>query len=270
MFFLLETANRLPPVAGLDTAWGVCAFQTLTWLHHWIYFLAIDLRRSDYTLGRVSPAFKIDMETSTRGADNADELSEYDAQLWSSGCEQSPCVYVPENLPYVRAMGWTERTKCKCLTAASAFDSLCRQEINHITFIHSPSMLLCWSFSYSSVNDRSSHSLAIETVTSVLVCKKQNKTKLWFMSIMVPHSVFLRKSLQQVYFQRRLIQCFSLLFSQWLECTHTWNWLIFRVRAHSAVCSLTFGRRRLPGNCRNATFFLCFWFWCRDKTRMYR
>ncbi|XP_076219232.1 transient receptor potential cation channel subfamily M member 6 isoform X3 [Aptenodytes patagonicus] len=40
-----------------------------------------DLRRSDYTLERVSPAFEIEMETSTRGADNADEPLEYDTGL---------------------------------------------------------------------------------------------------------------------------------------------------------------------------------------------
>ncbi|NXG45761.1 TRPM6 protein, partial [Psilopogon haemacephalus] len=40
-----------------------------------------DLRQSDCTLERISPAFKIEMETSTRGTDNTDELSEYDTQL---------------------------------------------------------------------------------------------------------------------------------------------------------------------------------------------
>ncbi|XP_068858589.1 transient receptor potential cation channel subfamily M member 6 [Aphelocoma coerulescens] len=40
-----------------------------------------DLRRSDYTLETVGPAFEIEMETSTKEADNADEPSEYDTQL---------------------------------------------------------------------------------------------------------------------------------------------------------------------------------------------
>uniref|UniRef100_A0A8C0HJ51 non-specific serine/threonine protein kinase n=1 Tax=Buteo japonicus TaxID=224669 RepID=A0A8C0HJ51_9AVES len=40
-----------------------------------------DLRRTDYTLERVSPAFEIEMEISTRGADDADEPLEYDTRL---------------------------------------------------------------------------------------------------------------------------------------------------------------------------------------------
>uniref|UniRef100_A0A8C3ENR6 non-specific serine/threonine protein kinase n=1 Tax=Corvus moneduloides TaxID=1196302 RepID=A0A8C3ENR6_CORMO len=40
-----------------------------------------DLRRSDYTLETVGPAFETEMETSTKEADNADEPSEYDTQL---------------------------------------------------------------------------------------------------------------------------------------------------------------------------------------------
>ncbi|XP_009461905.1 PREDICTED: transient receptor potential cation channel subfamily M member 6 [Nipponia nippon] len=40
-----------------------------------------DLRRSDYTLERVSPAFEIEMEMSTTGADDADEPLEYDTRL---------------------------------------------------------------------------------------------------------------------------------------------------------------------------------------------
>ncbi|XP_010150395.1 PREDICTED: transient receptor potential cation channel subfamily M member 6, partial [Eurypyga helias] len=40
-----------------------------------------DLRRSDCTLERVSPAFETEMETSTRGADDADEPLEYDTRL---------------------------------------------------------------------------------------------------------------------------------------------------------------------------------------------
>ncbi|KAM4753078.1 transient receptor potential cation channel subfamily M member 6 [Cyanocitta cristata] len=40
-----------------------------------------DLRRSDYTLEMVGPAFETEMETSTKEADNADEPSEYDTQL---------------------------------------------------------------------------------------------------------------------------------------------------------------------------------------------
>ncbi|XP_009696471.1 PREDICTED: transient receptor potential cation channel subfamily M member 6, partial [Cariama cristata] len=37
--------------------------------------------RSDYTLERVSPTFEIEMETSTRGADDTDEPLEYDTRL---------------------------------------------------------------------------------------------------------------------------------------------------------------------------------------------
>ncbi|NXF39770.1 TRPM6 protein, partial [Nyctibius bracteatus] len=40
-----------------------------------------DLRRSDYTLERVSPAFETEVETGTRGADDADEPLEYDTRL---------------------------------------------------------------------------------------------------------------------------------------------------------------------------------------------
>ncbi|NWT82233.1 TRPM6 protein, partial [Lanius ludovicianus] len=40
-----------------------------------------DLRRSDYTLETVGPAFEIEMETNTKEADNADKSSEYDTQL---------------------------------------------------------------------------------------------------------------------------------------------------------------------------------------------
>ncbi|KAM6036065.1 transient receptor potential cation channel subfamily M member 6 isoform 1-T2 [Theristicus caerulescens] len=40
-----------------------------------------NLRRSDYTLERVSPAFEIEMETSTTGADDTDEPLEYDTRL---------------------------------------------------------------------------------------------------------------------------------------------------------------------------------------------
>ncbi|XP_054666405.1 transient receptor potential cation channel subfamily M member 6 isoform X1 [Grus americana] len=40
-----------------------------------------DLRRNDYTLERFSPAFEIEMETSTREADDADEPLEYDTRL---------------------------------------------------------------------------------------------------------------------------------------------------------------------------------------------
>ncbi|NXS65567.1 TRPM6 protein, partial [Pandion haliaetus] len=40
-----------------------------------------DLRRSDYTLERVGPSFEIEMEISTRGADDADEPLEYDTRL---------------------------------------------------------------------------------------------------------------------------------------------------------------------------------------------
>ncbi|KAM9367239.1 transient receptor potential cation channel subfamily M member 6 [Phaethornis superciliosus] len=40
-----------------------------------------DLRRSDLTLEKFSPAFETEMETSTRGADDADEPLEYDTRL---------------------------------------------------------------------------------------------------------------------------------------------------------------------------------------------
>ncbi|NWW68364.1 TRPM6 protein, partial [Ifrita kowaldi] len=40
-----------------------------------------DLKRSDYTLETAGPAFEIEMETSTKEADNADEPSEHDTQL---------------------------------------------------------------------------------------------------------------------------------------------------------------------------------------------
>ncbi|GAB0204461.1 transient receptor potential cation channel subfamily M member 6 [Grus japonensis] len=40
-----------------------------------------DLRRNDYTLERFSPAFEIEMETSTQEADDADEPLEYDTRL---------------------------------------------------------------------------------------------------------------------------------------------------------------------------------------------
>ncbi|NXY05428.1 TRPM6 protein, partial [Pteruthius melanotis] len=40
-----------------------------------------DLRRSDYTLETVGPALEIEMETSTKEADDADEPSEHDTQL---------------------------------------------------------------------------------------------------------------------------------------------------------------------------------------------
>ncbi|NXJ97359.1 TRPM6 protein, partial [Corythaixoides concolor] len=40
-----------------------------------------DLRKNDCTLERLSPAFKIEMETRTRGADDADEPLEYDTRL---------------------------------------------------------------------------------------------------------------------------------------------------------------------------------------------
>ncbi|XP_074669744.1 transient receptor potential cation channel subfamily M member 6 [Strix aluco] len=40
-----------------------------------------DLRRSDYALERVGPAFEIEIETSIRGADDADEPLEYDTRL---------------------------------------------------------------------------------------------------------------------------------------------------------------------------------------------
>ncbi|XP_009998099.1 PREDICTED: transient receptor potential cation channel subfamily M member 6 [Chaetura pelagica] len=40
-----------------------------------------DLRRNEYILERVSPAPEIEMETSTRGADNADEPLQYDTRL---------------------------------------------------------------------------------------------------------------------------------------------------------------------------------------------
>ncbi|XP_074934227.1 transient receptor potential cation channel subfamily M member 6 isoform X2 [Phalacrocorax aristotelis] len=40
-----------------------------------------DLRISEYTLERVGPAFEVEMETSTRGADDADEPLEYDTRL---------------------------------------------------------------------------------------------------------------------------------------------------------------------------------------------
>ncbi|NXD05391.1 TRPM6 protein, partial [Certhia familiaris] len=40
-----------------------------------------DLRRSDYTLETAGPAFGIEMETSTKEADDADEPSEYDTRL---------------------------------------------------------------------------------------------------------------------------------------------------------------------------------------------
>ncbi|NXH16467.1 TRPM6 protein, partial [Bucco capensis] len=40
-----------------------------------------DLRRSDYNLEMISPALKTEMETSTKGADDADGILEYDTQL---------------------------------------------------------------------------------------------------------------------------------------------------------------------------------------------
>ncbi|NWS69098.1 TRPM6 protein, partial [Crotophaga sulcirostris] len=40
-----------------------------------------DLRRIDYTLERVSPAFEVEMETNTRGGEDADEPLEYDTRL---------------------------------------------------------------------------------------------------------------------------------------------------------------------------------------------
>lgn len=118
IFFLLETANRLPSVTGLDTAEAVCAFQTFTWLPLWIYFLAIDLR-SDYILERIGPAFEIEMETSISGAEDTEEPVEYDTRLWSGGCKQSPRVWVLKNLPLITAMGQSKRTKHRCLSEAS-------------------------------------------------------------------------------------------------------------------------------------------------------
>lgn len=81
--FLPPGNIKLPSVFGWNTARDVCASQTLTWLHCWICFLATDLRRSDYTLETVGPAIGTEMKRSTKEADDADEPSEYDTQLWS-------------------------------------------------------------------------------------------------------------------------------------------------------------------------------------------
>lgn len=95
---------------------GCTCFPNISWMHCWIYFLAIDLRRSDYTLERVSPAFEIEMETSTGDAD-ADEPLEYNTRLWSGGCEQRPHVCTLEDLPHYLCCGSVQTTKHRGLNA---------------------------------------------------------------------------------------------------------------------------------------------------------
>lgn len=147
--FLCPGNIKLPSVIGLNTAWDVCTFQTFTWLHYWICFLAVDLR-SDYTLETARPAFGIEMETITKEADDADEPSVYDTRLWS---REAMGLHASKPVSY-HCQGFVQNHKIQvteCSICLSWLDPV-HKEWKKIIFIYSPSMLLWWPFLYTLMN----------------------------------------------------------------------------------------------------------------------